>query len=217
MRLTRREIVLGALCGTQFVGELQQQFARVHLRIRDVGRLPVGGQFAQEAAAQQRLAGADLAHHLDEAFAARQAPMQQVDAFVMALARKGEIGIGRDAERQLVQAEMGEIRSSLQRNGQAAADRKPAAARLLCCKSFSQLRSSWMTVGLSRITSSRFSRELPRWPNSAPRRRIAGARQAIAIAQLTVRHQAADGDDVAVLHAHDAVGLVDGRWRPAAA
>src|SRR4051794_18953462 len=78
----------------QFLGEGEEQRARLEARIGDVSRYPaLFIERAQEFAAQKRLARAHLAGDLDEALAVFERDQQRVQCFLGAAAREEECGV----------------------------------------------------------------------------------------------------------------------------
>jgi hypothetical protein len=93
----------------QLLGDRDQQEARFQHRVGHVGDHMVLAQGREEAAAQQRLAGADFARDLDEAFARVEADQQRVERFLVGVGRIDEAGVRRDAEGKFAQAEVVEV------------------------------------------------------------------------------------------------------------
>src|SRR5688572_17791614 len=139
----------------ELVGKCEHHHARFYVRIRYVGTYPARSQGRQELAAKERLAGADLARDLDEALAVRNRDDERIERLLDAATGEEIARVRRDAEGHLAQAKMLEIVHFMR------------SMRLrVWPRSSSQLRSDWITVGLSRITSSRL----------APRRSVLRAR-----------------------------------------
>ena len=89
----------------ELVADRLQQLDHRQLRIEDVGDVAALGDLLEEAAADGRLAGADLAAQQDEAAAAAEAVEQVRERLAMALAHEQVARIGRDRERLLLQPE----------------------------------------------------------------------------------------------------------------
>src|SRR6185295_6127041 len=100
-------------------------------------------QHGEELAAQQRLAGADLAGDLDEALAVGHRHDQRVEGLLRGAAGEEIARVGSDAEGRLAQAEMAQV-----------VHRRLSMRRRVSVTSCSQSRSESTMVGLSRMTSS---------------------------------------------------------------
>ncbi len=90
----------------QLVGQRLTQRQRAERRVGQPGELVARRvQLVEQRATQQRLAGADLAGDLDEAFALGKRDAQQVEARLIGRQLHQEASVRRERERLLAQAE----------------------------------------------------------------------------------------------------------------
>src|SRR5581483_3168273 len=140
----------------ELFGDRQHQRARLEARVGHVARDPVLLQRREKLAAEERLARAHFARHLDEAVAVRDGDEQRIERLVAAAAAIKVARVRRDAEGRLAQAEMSQI---VHRISLPAMSRPSASTRSRVSRTSSfQSRSDSTIVGLSRMTSSFFSR-----------------------------------------------------------
>ena len=90
----------------QLVGDGAKDFMARQRRVGEIERLDVGWQALQQHSAEHGLAAAHLAGDLDDALVLGDRIDQRVECRAAIGAGKEEIGMRRDAERRLAQAEM---------------------------------------------------------------------------------------------------------------
>src|SRR5690606_6864913 len=144
----------------QLMGQRLAQRQRIERRVRQPGQLVAFRvQLVEQRAAQQRLAGANLARHLDQALALRQRHAQQIEASLVRRQLDHEAGIRSQREGLLAQAE-----ECLVHVARYLADRKDS--ELL--RNSSSQTWSLTTCGRMRMTSSVCSSDLRCCWNRAP-------------------------------------------------
>jgi hypothetical protein len=93
----------------QLVAYRRQELDVGQPRIEDQRDVDVGRELIEEAAADRRLAGADLARQLDESSGGANAVQEVREGLAVAIAHVDVLRIGRDRERRVVQPEMRRI------------------------------------------------------------------------------------------------------------
>ena len=115
----------------QFIGQRQHQRAWLQVGIGDIGGNETLAQGIDELAAQQRLASADLAGDLDEAFTIARRHQQRIEGLLRMRAGEEITGVRRDAKRRLAQAKVLVIhhRCNSSWRGLSSRTRRPASSK----------------------------------------------------------------------------------------
>ena len=159
----------------QFLGQGTHQGFRPQIGVRQIRGKNILVQRLQQAPTQQCFSCPDLTGNLDEPFTRIERHQQGIQGLLMALGKKSIAGVRRNSERQFFKSEKIQIHNTPYSEGGCSAwvfgagtRSKPCSRVLTSSRSRVQELAFSITVGLIRITNSRFFIELALWPASVP-------------------------------------------------